>query len=375
MMARMRRALVLVVGIAVAGCGGDSDRPAADASTSSDAKPGADAAPADAMPARPRLVYVSDNGDSQLAVVQLGVDGTMTAMPDLDVELPAAPTAMAYGRDTRRLYVGLQSGAIATLDLDGDGAPSLQAMTTATGNPVYIGLVEDESIMVTAYFGDDEIKTHDVSGAPPHSENATLAVANEPHAAFPGPGGLVYVPHRTGDTIRWFAINGDGDPVLAGELAAEPGVGPRHIAFTPDGAFAYVVNEMGNSISSHSVGADGSLTRFETVPALAAPEPGVDTGADIHVSPDGRFVYASFRGADVLAMFAIGAGGNLTGLGTVATEARPREFDVSPDGRFVIACGQDSGFLQSYRVEDDGTLTPVERLQVSAGQLRWAIID
>ena len=363
----------VVIMVAAIGCGGDGNPATVDGGARDAA---ADSAPTpDANPPRPRLIYLSNNGDSELAVVRLEVDGTLTAMTDLDVTLPDAPTSMAYGRSTRRLYVGLANGGVATLDLGADGAPSLQAMTTATGNPVYIGLVDSESVMVTAYFAAAEVRTLDVSGDAPHPENGVLAVGNEPHAAFPGPGGLVYVPHRNGGVTRWLSINDDGDAVFDGELAAEAGVGPRHIAFTPDGAFAYVINEFGNSISSHTVAGDGSLSRFETVPAIADPIDDVDTGADVHVTSDGRFVYGSFRGRDVLAMFAIENDGSLTSLGTVDTEARPREFDVSPDGRFVVACGQDSGFLQSYRVEDDGTLTSVDRLQVSSGELRWAIID
>ena len=94
----------------------------------------------------------------------------------------------------------------------------------------------------------------------------------------------------------------------------------------------------------------------------------------MHVTPDGRFVYGSNRGHDSLAMFAIGADGSLSELGTVPTEARPRKFDVSPDGRFVVAAGQGSGQLQSYRVEDDGTLTMVDRLAVG-DDLLWVAID
>lgn len=366
---------LLIAGL-LSGCGKDSDNPAIDASVD-DA--GAIDAPVDAEPPRARLIYVSDNSDAELAVVELGVDGTLTAMSNLDVALPGAPGALAYARSTARLYVGV-GNTVATLDLDGSGAPALQAMTTDVGSaPTYIGLFENDSVIATAYFGADEIKTHDVSGAAPHPENATLATAARPHAAFPGPGGRIYVPHRDADVVRWFTINNDGDPVLDDEVAAPAGAGPRHIAFTPDGAFAYVVNEMGNSVSSHTVAGDGTLTRFETVPGIANPVAGTDTGADVHVTPDGKFVYASFRGRDVLAMFSIGGDGSLTSLGTVATEARPREFDVSPDGRFVVACGQDSGFLQSYRIEGDGTLTSVDRLQVgdtvAGAGLRWAIIE
>jgi 6-phosphogluconolactonase len=365
----MVRRLSLIAGLGLGACGG-GDSPQADAG-------GDDAAvdaqvEVDATAPRPRLVYVTDNSDSQLAVVELGIDGTLTAMDGLDVLLPGAPGPLAYGRQTRRLYAGL-NGSVVTLDLDADGAPSLQAEVTTNANlPTYIGLFENETVMATAYFGQDEIRTHDVSGEAPHGVNATLPTADQPHAAFPGPDGLVYVPHRDGGTTRWFSINDEGDPVFEGELT-DPGVGPRHIAFTPDGRFAYIINEMGLSISAHTVAADGTLTRIETVDVISDPVGG-ESGADVHVTPDGKFVYGSYRGVDLLSMHAINADGTLTSLGTVSTEARPREFDVSPDGRFVVVCGQDSGFLQSFGIESDGTLAPVDRLQLG-DSLLWAIID
>ncbi|NIS33577.1 MAG: beta-propeller fold lactonase family protein, partial [Actinobacteria bacterium] len=82
----------------------------------------------------------------------------------------------------------------------------------------------------------------------------------------------------------------------------------------------------------------------QTITTLPAGFDGdTNTCADVHVTPDARFVYGSNRGHDSIAMFAIGTDGMLTALGTVDTEARPREFDVSPDGRFVVVAGQDSG--------------------------------
>lgn len=320
-------------------------------------------------PARDRAMWISVGGEERLATGTLAADGTLSLAAD--IALPARPGAMAYGRASERLYVGLRGGAVGVVDLAG---PTVLAATPDTGNPVYLALDAAEDHLVSAYFGDDRLRVHAVDGAPPFAEIDTLGSADEPHAATLGPSGLFYVPHRTGDTIHWYRLEG-GALSLAGQVAAEAGEGPRHIAFHPSGAYAYVIMEFADVVVLHDVGADGTLTRREAYPTLPAGFDGdANTTADVHVTPDGRALYGSNRGHDSLAMFAIGADGTLTSLGTVPTEARPREFALSPDGRYLVAAGQDSGQLQSYRVEPGGTLSSVDRLDVGP-DLRWVVID
>jgi 6-phosphogluconolactonase len=322
-------------------------------------------------------MYVSVGSAPRLAVVTLAADGSMSARSAFDLTLPGNPGAMTYARTTRRLYVGIggSGGRVATVDLDGEGRPSLAGVTEGTGNAVYVETANDESTMITAYFGDDRLRSHDVSGAPPHGESDTADTSEEPHQAIIAPNGMLYVPHRDGQVTDWYEVEPDGTLNRGGGLDAEAGVGPRHAAFSPDGAFAYVINEYADSVSAHRVEGDGALDRFQTVTTLPAAFDGaMNTCADVHVTPDGRFLYGSNRGHHSLAMFSIGADGSLTPLGQVGTEDTPREFDVSPDGRFVVAAGQGSGFLQSYAVQADGTLTSVDRLMVGDG-LRWVIID
>ncbi|MGE3629596.1 MAG: lactonase family protein [Sandaracinaceae bacterium] len=325
--------------------------------------------------ARERIMYVSVGDASRIAVVALADDGTMSARTAMDLALPANPGPLAYARRARRLYVGFDDG-FGTIELDAAGAMTLLGRTQRTGVPTYLAVARDDAVLVSAYFGEDLVRSHDVSGAPPHTERSSVPTSDEPHCARVGPTGTrVYVPHRNGETTRWFDLLSDGSLAYVGELAAEAGAGPRHVDYTPDGRFAYVVNEQGDSVSAHRVMSDGSLERFQTISTLPAGANGAsNSGADVHVTPDGRFVYASNRGHDSLAMFAVQSDGTLSSLGNVPTETRPREFDVSPDGRFVVAAGQDSGALQSYRVESDGTLTSVDRLPVGPNLL-WVVID
>lgn len=354
--------------------GRDAGRDASDASedASDAADANADAFDAGPMP-RARLMYVAVQGDSRLAVVELGADGAMSAMSERDVDLGSGPGTLAYAREARRLYAGA-GNQIITLALDDEGTPSIVGRTMDTGNPVYLAVSADETRLVSAYFGADQLKLHDVSGAPPHAELDVTSTDDEPHAALIGPNDLIYVPHRNGDVTQWYAIEGD-QLELVGELDAAPGVGPRHIIFSPDETLAWLINEFDDSVTSLSVDGEGSLTANDTVSSLPGGVDGSEnTCADVHVTPDGAFVYGSNRGHDSIAMYSVGDEGALTFLDTVPTEQRPREFDVSPDGRFVVVAGQDSGALQSYAVQSDGTLSTVDTLDVGPG-LRWVIID
>ncbi len=344
---------------------------ASDSGTDTGEDSGGDAAPG---PPPPAFLYVSVGSESRLAVLRVSEDGKLTARTDLDLTLPQHPRALAWDAPRRRLYAGLPNGAIATIDIDAAGAPTLAGTTPGqnVGEPVYVSVSADGAHLISAYFGDDLLRVEDASGAPPHAISGSIATADEPHCALVH-AGLVYVPHRNGQTTRWYSLASDGKPSLAGELPSEAGVGPRHIAFSPSGSYAYIVNEYDDSVSSHSVASDGTLTRFETVSILPN---GVDgsqnSSADIHVSPDGLHVYASNRGHDSIAVLDVAGDGSLTLVDNVATEATPREFDLSASGQHLLVAGQGSGYVASYLVASDGSITDADRLQVG-GDLRWIV--
>ncbi len=139
------------------------------------------------------------------------------------------------------------------------------------------------------------------------------------------------------------------------------GAGPRHFDFHPSGKFVYVINELGMTIALYDVGETGSLTPVQTVPTL--PE-GTETQArystaDIHVSPDGKYVYGSNRGHESLVIYAIDQStGKMIYVGHQSTLGEePRNFAITPDGEFLLAENQNSGTIVTFKRESDGTLT------------------
>ncbi|MES2005266.1 MAG: lactonase family protein [Bacteroidota bacterium] len=140
-------------------------------------------------------------------------------------------------------------------------------------------------------------------------------------------------------------------PAAIPNIAVEAGNGPRHLDFSPDGKYMYLIEEMGGTVSVYSY--RNGTTKFEqriaTHPADFKGQPG---SADIHVSPDGRFLYASNRGDENnLAIFSINAGnGKLNSVGYQSTEGvQPRNFIIDPTGKFLLVANQKTNNIVVFK--------------------------
>ncbi len=151
-------------------------------------------------------------------------------------------------------------------------------------------------------------------------------------------------------------------PAAAPFVATTPGSGPRHFKFSVDGRFAYAITEMGGTLEAFAYTAStGALTPLQVISSLPADFTGLKWGAEVRVHPGGRFLYASNRTHDSLAVFAIAADtGRLTLVEIVPSGGKnPRNFALSPDGRWLVCAHQDSFNLTVFRVDEaTGRLTP-----------------
>ena len=131
------------------------------------------------------------------------------------------------------------------------------------------------------------------------------------------------------------------------DIPLEPGSGPRHICFHPDKPFAYLINELSGKVTAFSY-AEGQMAITQYI---AADTVGARGSADIHVSPDGRFLYASNRlKADGIAIFSIDSlNGSLTKMGYQLTGRHPRNFAISPNGKYLLVASRDDNVIQIFR--------------------------
>lgn len=145
------------------------------------------------------------------------------------------------------------------------------------------------------------------------------------------------------------------------EVSAAPGAGPRHFVFHPDGGYAYVINELNATITAYAYDEiQGSLRELQTVPTLPEGYDGPNACADIHISPDGLYLYGSNRGHDSIVVYRIDLA---TGLLDYVEHAstlgeHPRNFALSPDGRFVLVANRDTNNVVTFRRDaESGKLT------------------
>ena len=148
------------------------------------------------------------------------------------------------------------------------------------------------------------------------------------------------------------------DPPFA---QAPPATGPRHMIFSPSGRFAYLLSEMANTVTLFSWDAThGTLTEAQRVSTLPDGYAEPSTAAELRLDPSGRFLYASNRGANTLAVFSVNADtGQLTPVEQVLTEGKfPRNFDFDPTGHWLIVANHDSENVSVFAIDSaTGKLT------------------
>jgi 6-phosphogluconolactonase len=141
-----------------------------------------------------------------------------------------------------------------------------------------------------------------------------------------------------------------------------PGSGPRHLAFHPMGRFAYVINELSSTLTVCSYdGRRGELKATQTVSTLPEGVAGSSTCAEVEVHPSGRFVYASNRGHNSVAVFAVDSRtGKLECLQHQSTQGKtPRHFLLDPTAKWLLAENQDSDSVVVFALSPEtGRLTP-----------------
>ena len=145
-------------------------------------------------------------------------------------------------------------------------------------------------------------------------------------------------------------------------VKTSPGAGPRHFAIAPSGKIIYLVNEMASTVTVFDYSAEsGRLKEQQTISTLPADFKGENTTAEIEVAANGKFLYASNRGDDSIAVFAINPhDGKLTFMERAPTGGKtPRHFALDPTGKWLFAANQESNSITIFHVNPDtGHLTP-----------------
>ena len=162
---------------------------------------------------------------------------------------------------------------------------------------------------------------------------------------------------------RFNSETGSLEPNDSPFAAVAPGSGPRHIAFHPNGKFVYLINEIACTIITYAWDSTtGKLIELQTSSTLPSDFKGKNTCAEIEVYPNGKFLYASNRGHESLAVFAIDStNGKISLLEHIPTQGHwPRNFSFDPTNKWLIVTNHNSDNAMVFKVDDkSGHLTPV----------------
>ncbi|HEY5811174.1 MAG TPA: lactonase family protein [Terrimicrobiaceae bacterium] len=236
-------------------------------------------------------------------------------------------------------------------------ADKLFVANYSSGNLSVIPINKDGSLATSV-----QTLTH--SGKGPNLDRQQSAHV---HMVEPSPDGLLLFATDLGEdrlyVYEYSSINKERplQPAAPPYEQLDAGSGPRHFAFSNDGRFVYVIEEMGEAVVV--LRRDRArLKVVEKIPVAEKEWPGDAGAAALHLSPDGRFLYASNRAdANELVIYSVNTeDGTLKMVARQASLAtKPRDFCIDPQGRFLVVAGQESGNLVIFRRDlESGTLTP-----------------
>jgi len=178
---------------------------------------------------------------------------------------------------------------------------------------------------------------------------------------------------------RFDADKGQLTPNDPPVLQAEPkGGGSRHFVWDKSQQHLYLLNELDAGLHVYAWdAARGTLRHEQAATTLPAGFAGKPWAADLHLTPDGRYLYASERTSSTLSAFKVDAAtGQLTPLGQTPTEKTPRGFAIDPSGRYLIASGQESHHVALYRIDPaTGALGAPQRVAVGKNPNWIEIVD
>jgi 6-phosphogluconolactonase len=303
-------------------------------------------------------LYVSVAGAKRIALYKINPDtGKLTHQAD--TATAGEPGALTVDPDKRFLFAAIRSaGKLSAFRIGAGGKLTPVNTVPAGADPAHIATDRSGRFLLTAYYVAAKVTVHAVGkdGALSKEPVQTVRTADKAHAIVPDPfNRFVFVPHTGPNAIFQFAFRprtGKLTPGSVPRLKTPDKTGPRHLAFHPKKDIAYVVNEQGSSVTAYKLDTkSGTLTAVQTVPTLPRGYKGSNSTAEIKVHPTGKFLYASNRGHDSIACFALDKCGRLSALLHIPTEQTPRSFDLSPDGKFLYAAGESSGKVAGYRID------------------------
>jgi 6-phosphogluconolactonase len=349
------------------------------------------------------FVYVSNAEDGDIGMYTLQADGSL--QPGQRFKAAKVVMPMTVSPDKRFLIAAVRSKPYQayTYGIDrNSGALNLVGTGPLAESLPYVALDRGGRFLLGASYGAHLVSVNPVGADGRVGEPLqVIPTARNAHAIrTDNTNRFVFVPHLGTDQVFQFLFDEKSGRLTANTpplVQLKQGTGPRHLIVSGDNRFVYLLNELTATVTTLSLDAStGTLKELDSVSALPADTKlvtGMPRGAvgaagaaprntdndiwasDLHLTPNGRFLYAAERTSSTLGAFRVEAqSGKLTYLGNTPTEKQPRGFSIDPTGRFVVLSGEKSDTISSYSIDaESGGLKPIGRYPTGKGS-NWVEI-
>jgi 6-phosphogluconolactonase len=343
------------------------------------------------------FVYVSNADDGDIGIYTLQPDGSLQAGP----RVPAAKVVMpmAVSPDKRFLIAAVRSKPYEAYTYAIDrksGALNLVGKGPLAESYPYIKIDATGRYLLGASYGANQVGVNRIGkdgkvGEPiqviPTARNAHSIITDNTNR-------YVFVPHLGTDQIFQFVFDKKSGKLTANTPATvqmKQGTGPRHIIVSKDNKFVYLLSEMVGTVTTLTLDSKtGTLKESGDPVSILPPDtklgpgqprapvaPGVTPrdvagdiwASDLHLTPNGKFLYAAERTSNSLGGFKVdGASGKLSFIGATPTEKQPRGFAIDPSGKFMVVSGEKSDTISTYAIDaETGALKAIGKYPTGKG--------
>jgi 6-phosphogluconolactonase len=334
-------------------------------------------------------VYVSNGGDGDISTYTMAGDGTLQPGPRVAAGKLVSP--MVVSPDKRFLFAAVRAKPFTALTYAIDrktGALTQVGAGRLAESLPYICVDKTGRYLLGASYAGSLISVNPIGkngtvGEPkqvmPTGRNAHAIITDKTNR-------YVFVPHLGTDQIFQFRFDAKTGTLTANTpplVQLKAGHGPRHIVVSNDNTFAYVLTEMTGVVITlaldRKTGLLTAVSEASAVPPDSTLRPGAPRGparqgdtprdvsndiwaSDLHLTPDGKFLYAAERTGSTLATFSVDAAtGTLTYLSSTPVEKQPRGFRIHPNGKFLVVSGEMSDTISVCAIEPNGALALLQK--------------
>lgn len=310
------------------------------------------------------FAYVGNADSNDISVFKIAENGEMTPVQTAaftGIEKPGASTPLAITPDHRVLIAGVRSQPFLAVSFAID--PKTGQLSHIGNGPLAdsmanIATDRGGKVLFSASYGGNKVALNPLRASGVVAEpKQVIPTGLNAHAFLPSPDNrFVFATNLGSDQVLSFAFDATAGTLTPSDppaIKTPEKSGPRHFVFHPNGKFVYLIHELNGDVAAYSYEAkSGAWGEIQRTTALPEGFNGKPWAADIHITPDGRFLYASERTTNTLTAYKVDAtSGKLTTIGSMPTEKQPRGFNIDPTGRYLAAVGELSGGMTVYAID------------------------